>query len=63
MACDAGTQLFDAADHFVAGDDRQPRRGGTAFDFIQLRVTDSAHRDANQNLAFLRLGLGQIGQL
>jgi hypothetical protein len=37
----------------VTRDDRKNWRWGSTFDFIELRVADTAHRNFNEDLAFL----------
>jgi hypothetical protein len=42
----AGAESIDIADGFVTQDDRQAGGRDATLDFIELRVTDAASRDA-----------------
>ena len=54
----AGPQRGDPADHLVTGHDGQPGRCGTAFDLVELRVTDPAggHREQHLTVTGDRVG-------
>ena len=60
---DARADAGHVADHLVPEDDRQARRRRAPFDLVELRVTDAARRDADEDLGMPRLGHGQIVQL
>ena len=51
------------ADHLVAEDDRQARRGRPPLDLVQLGVADAAGGHADEDLSGAGNGLGQLGRL
>jgi hypothetical protein len=59
-ALDTRPDRIDAADDFMAGDDRQDRIGQLTIDDVQIRAADAAGRDIHPDLAGARLPIGQL---
>ncbi len=54
---------LDGADDLVTRHDREARRRRAALDLVELRVTDAAGRDFDQNLAVGRLRARYVSEL
>ena len=59
-AGDAGAEHIDAADDFMAGNDRQARIGQFAVVDVQIGATDAAGLDPEANLAGAGQGVGPL---